>query len=174
MATVDGWRQRREVIDRLPHHTMRELDDLYEKRRVSLGVVRPSRVLDVRVSEEDRDWSPKQKHALAQRPLFVERKPLRKLPYRFHYAFQCKDSSDTYTKAIEDWELGTLFWKEVDRLGSERAAADSVRSKFLNELCREDKDTRFFMGTRHPFNEWLVLGVFWPPKPVERQPRLFQ
>ena len=64
----------------------------------------------------------------------------------------------------EDWELGTLFLKEVDRLGSEETAAQSVKNKFLGELCREDKDTRFFMGTRFPYNVWLVAGVFWPPK----------
>ena len=67
----------------------------------------------------------------------------------------------------EDWELGTLFLKEAERLGSEETA-QNVRNKFLNELCREDKDTRFFMGTKFPYNTWLVLGVFWPPK-VDQQ-----
>lgn len=71
----------------------------------------------------------------------------------------------------EDWELGVLFLKESDRLGSDEAAADSVRKRFLGELCRRDKDTRFFMGTFFPYNIWLVLGVFWPPR-IE-QPSLF-
>lgn len=31
---------------------------------------------------------------------------------------------------IEDWELGVLFLKEVDRLGSQEQAAESVRNKF--------------------------------------------
>jgi len=64
----------------------------------------------------------------------------------------------------EDWELGVLFLKERDRLGSENAAVENVRHKFFQEMCGDDKDTRFFMGTRHPYNEWLVLGTFWPPK----------
>lgn len=68
----------------------------------------------------------------------------------------------------EDWELGTLFLKQAERLDSDERAAESVREKFLGELCREDKDTRFFMGTRFPYNVWLVLGVFWPPKTCQQ------
>jgi hypothetical protein len=52
-------------------------------------------------------------------------------------------------------------------LGSDQAAAESVKKKFFGELCREDKDTRFFMGTYFPYNTWLVLGVFWPPKTLQ-------
>ena len=63
----------------------------------------------------------------------------------------------------EDWELGVLFLKERERLGTDDQAATSVRDKFLGELCRKDKDTRFFVGTFFPYNTWLVLGVFWPP-----------
>ena len=74
---------------------------------------------------------------------------------------------------IEDWELGVLSLKEVERLGSDEAAAESVKKKFLGELCREDKDTRFFMGTHFPWNTWLVLGVLWPPKVQGEQLRLF-
>lgn len=62
----------------------------------------------------------------------------------------------------------TLFLREAERLGSDEAAAESVKKKFLGELCRGDKDTRFFMGTRYRYNVWLVLGVFWPPKILQR------
>jgi hypothetical protein len=97
--------------------------------------------------------------------LFGEpQKPLRKLPYVFRYVFECEDSKKPHKAMILDWELGTLFLKEANRLGSDRAAAESVRRKFLNEMCGPSKDTRFFMGTRYPYNTWLVVGVFWPPK----------
>src|SRR5688500_10393280 len=89
---------------------------------------------------------------------------LRKLPYKFSYLFECEDSPKPHKAMIEDWELGVLFLKEADRLGSEHAAAQSVRRKFLDELCAKDRDTRFFMGTTFPFNSWVVVGVFWPPK----------
>ena len=38
----------------------------------------------------------------------------------------------------------------------------------FDELCAPTKDTRFFMGTKYPYNTWLVLGVFWPPKTTEK------
>ena len=64
----------------------------------------------------------------------------------------------------EDWELGVLFLKEVDRLGSEQSAAESVKKKYFEQMCASNRDTRFFMGTYFPYNVWLVLGVFYPPK----------
>jgi hypothetical protein len=109
--------------------------------------------------------------------LFGEpQKPLKKIPYKFSYVFECEDSKKPHTAMCEDWELGVLFLKEVDRLGSEEKAAESVRNKFLNDLCDPGKDTRFFMGTIFPYNTWVVLGVFYPPKiitpPSEQLPLL--
>ena len=68
---------------------------------------------------------------------------------------------------IEDWELGVLFFREVERLGSEEAAAESVKVKFLDEICGPSKDTRFFMGTVFPYNTWVVIGTFWPPRQIQ-------
>ena len=68
---------------------------------------------------------------------------------------------------IEDWELGVLLLKEVERLGSEEAAAKSVKAKFLDEICAKTKDTRFFVGTVFPYNTWVVIGTFWPPKQLQ-------
>lgn len=64
---------------------------------------------------------------------------------------------------IEDWELGVLFLKEAAFKG-EVEAAESVRTKYLDTLCASDRDTRFFMGTVFPYNTWVVIGVFWPPR----------
>jgi hypothetical protein len=49
-------------------------------------------------------------------------------------------------------------------------AVKSVRTKFLDEICGSSKDTRFFMGTVFPYNTWVVIGTFWPPK--QYQPSL--
>lgn len=100
-------------------------------------------------------------------------KPLRKIPYKFSYVFECADSHKPHNAMIEDWELGVLWLNEVVRLGDEYQAALSVRRKFLDELCHEKKDTLFYMGTVFPYNTWVVLGVFWPPvdKP---QPEIIQ
>jgi hypothetical protein len=165
LDTKNGWLKRREYIDSMPHSTVNELKELHTVDKTSLGIVRPSRVLDLEIRPAEREWKPEWQQLFSQMLLFgPPQKPLAKLPYTFHYVFECQDSEKPHTAMCEDWELGMLFLKEVERLGSEEAAAQSVRKKFLDDLCSESKDTRFFMGTFFPYNTWLVLGVFWPPR----------
>ena len=166
LSPKDGWAERRAVIDRVPHYTVNQLKALNAADKTSLGIVRPSAILDLEIRPADSEWKPEWKNLYDQMTLFgPPQKPLRKIPYTFHYVFECEDSDGKPNTAMcEDWELGVLFLKESARLGSDEAAAASVREKVLGELCRPDKDTRFFMGTFFPYNIWLVLGVFWPPK----------
>ena len=172
LSSKNGWQERRQIIDALPHATVKELVRAHEADKTSLGIVRPKRVLDLEIRPASEEWKPDWENLFKQMSLFgPQQKPLRKIPSTFHYVFECDDSDKPHTAMCEDWELGTLFLHEADRLGSDEAAAESVKKKFLGELCREDKDTRFFMGTLFPYNTWLVLGVFWPPK--IHQPGLF-
>lgn len=168
LSPQDSWRERRAVIDRLPVHTVNQLRALYDSDKTSLGIVRPSRVIDLIVEDADPEWKPEWQALFDQLKLFgTPQKPLRKIPFKFSYVFECQDSDRPHKAMIEDWELGALWLNEVERLGDEREAADSVRTKFLNEMCRTDKDTRFFMGTTFPYNAWVVVGVFWPPKRMQ-------
>lgn len=172
LGTANSWEERRAIIDPMPHHTVKQLQQLYDQDRTSLGIVRPKKVLAMEYEPADSEWKPEWKALFAQLRLFgPQQKPLVKLPYTFRYIFECEDSDKPHKIMCEDWELGVLFLKERDRLGSDEAAAESVCKKFFNEMCSPKKDTRFFMGTRFPYNTWLVLGVFWPPK--NHQPSLF-
>ena len=169
------WRARREIIDKMPVHTVKELEALYETEKVSLGIVRPTRVLDVVIEEADRKWKPEWQILYSQFSLFGDiQKPLAKIPFKFSYVFECEDSNRPYKRTIVDWELGVLYLNELSRLHDERKAAQSVRNVYLNELCSKNRDTRFFMGTTFPWNSWVVVGVFYPPKsPLGRQLSLF-
>ncbi len=174
LPTTDMWRERRQIIDALPHRTLNEYKELYHTEQVSLGVVRPTRVCDLVIREDTGKWKPKWRSLFKQGWLFGDGpKPLRKLPYTFHYVFECEDSKEPHTAMIEDWELGALFLKESERLGSDADAAQSVKRKFLNEVCSGQRDTRFFVGTHFPYNTWLVVGVFWPPRLTHQQDTLF-
>jgi hypothetical protein len=172
LSTKRKWRDRRAIIDAMPHRTVNQLEALFVSDRVSLGIVRPTRVLDLKVTAVERDWPAKYQALWSQLRLFGHQKPLTKIPYKFQYVFECEDSDRPYQVMNEDWELGVLYLKERDRLGSEEAAIASVRRNFFEVMFGEDRDTRFFMGTRHPYNEWLVLGTFWPPR-VQKAPTLF-
>jgi len=171
LSTKKDWAERRQIIDKLPRHTVKQYQALYEENGTSLGVVRPSKILDMTIEKVEIDWNAKQTGILSQKRLFGEQpKELAKIPYKFSYVFECEDNEKPHHAMCEDWELGVLFLKERQRLGSDEKAAESVKNKFLNELCAPNNDTQFFMGTVFPYNTWVVLGVFYPPK-ADDQPK---
>ena len=171
LDTKNNWEARRRIIDPLPVRTLNEFITLYDQDRTSLGIVRPTRVLDLTIEKSDPDWKPAHQRALNQLRLFgPQPKHLAKIPFKFRYVFECEDSSKPHNAMIADWELGVLYLKEVKRLGNEQKAAESVKNKFFNQICDLNKDTRFFMGTVFPHNTWIVLGIFWPPKASPKTP----
>ncbi len=172
LSTKNNWEERQKIIDKLPVYTLNELKKLYNKEKTSLGIVKPEKVIDLKIHKDEREWKPEWQSSLRQLRLFETTKPLKKIPFKFSYIFECKDSNKSHSAMILDWELGMLFLNELDRLNNERDAAKSVRNKFLYEICSPKKDTLFFMGTIFPYNTWVVLGVFWPPK-AHRQLGLF-
>ncbi|MEW5945806.1 MAG: hypothetical protein AB1742_06370 [bacterium] len=164
LSTCNAWEARRAVIDGMPHNTVNELISLYDRDNTSLGIVRPQEIISLEIEDADPDWRPEWEMIYKQMTLFDPPKPLRKILFKFSYTFKCHDNPQPQKAMITDWELGVLFLKESERLKSEDKAAESVRKKYLHELCARDRDTRFFMGTVLPYNTWIVLGVFWPPK----------
>ena len=172
LSPEDNWRDRRRVIDPLPVHTMNQLKALHEEDRTSLGIVRPSKILDLKIEPNTEAWKPEWQAALKQFRMFGPQPlPLRKIPFKFSYVFECQDSDKPHNAMIEDWELGVLWLREVERLGNEYDAAESVRQKFFDEMCGSSKETKFFVGTVFPYNTWVVIGVFWPP--LDQQGSLF-
>lgn len=167
---LEGWDQKRAFVDGLPVYSVRQLQQAYKERRMSLGVVIPKRILDVEVRRaKQKDWKESWQQAQAQTSLFHGApKKLEKLPFTFHYIFECHDDLKPRRAMVEDWEIGVLFLKERDRLGSETRAAESVREQLLR-MVGKNREPRFFMGTRFPYNTWLILGVFWPPRIAGQQ-----
>ena len=164
LSSKNSWKERKAIIDQMPHCTLNKLKELYEVDKTSLGIVKPTKIHEVKVEPADSEWKPEWQQLFGQLKLFgPQQKPLAKIPYKFSYVFECEDSEKPHNAMIEDWELGVLFLHERDRLGSDEAAAESVRKKFFDEMCGPEKDTRFFVGTVFPYNTWVVLGVFWPP-----------
>ena len=169
LATKNEWAERKKIVLARPAATICELRSAYSQDYTSLGIVKPHRIVDLRVKAVAREWKQSHQNALAQINLFDQvKKPLQKIPYKFSYHFFCDgDQCRGHTMRITDWELGVLFLKEMARLGDEQKAVRSVKQKFLDDLCGPDKDTHFFVGTTLPHNSWIVLGVFYPKKVIE-------
>jgi hypothetical protein len=171
LSADNNWAERCKFIDRLEHNTRLQLEDLYKTNQTSLGIVRPTEVIDLKIEPSDPEWKPEWQTVLHQFNIFFgQPKSLKKLPYRFSYQFRCEDSGDKIHSAmIEDWELGVLFLKESERLGSDELAAKSVKSRFLDQICHSSRDVRFYMGTVFPYNTWVVIGLFWPLKLLQQE-----
>jgi hypothetical protein len=150
---------------------MEELKDKQAKDNTSLGIFRPKRIIDVAVSTADSDWKAGFKAALAQCRFWEERKasrePLRKVPFKFQYRFECDDARchRNHKMMIEDWEVGALYWKCVDAGATPDEAARKVKHKFLDEICSPENDTYFYVGTvfAHP-KSWVIVGAYYPKK----------
>lgn len=154
---------RRGFVNKLQVKTLGQWESGYEADRTSLGVLVPDQVLDVEHENEAEDWTEEEKASLSQMNLFADTpKRLEKIPVRFKYVIRDENGKDRRL-TIRDWELGELYRKMREEYGPE-GAIKKVKQKYLDQMCSDDKDTRFFIGTMYPYNQWMVVGVFWPPK----------
>lgn len=88
---------------------------------------------------------------------------LRKLPFDFHYRYECASSgeSKTYRHKIVDWEVGALYWNVHRKHGD--AWETPFRAKIESYL--PGQDLLFLMGTIHRFpDQWLIVSLLYPPK----------
>lgn len=162
------WSERGKYALAQQSQSMEHLYAQQQEDRTSLGIFKPKAIHDLVISEDDPEWKASFKAALAQARLWddrtVSKEPPRKVPFKFHYRFECDDSrcNKSHEMMIEDWEVGALYWRLVDQGASPRDAANGVKQKFLNELCGQTKDTHFYVGTVLAHQTWIVIGVYWP------------
>jgi hypothetical protein len=170
MGTDSGtWKTRAQYVLTKKSTSMEQLWEKQKVDRTSLGIFKPLKVNDLIAIADDPDWKPSFKAALQQQKLWDDRtttkQPPRKIPWKFQYKFQCDDDRcNGHKMMIEDWEVGALFWNCVEDGATSEEAAASVRKKFLEEICGDNKDTHFFVGTVLGFGTWVIVGTFWPKK----------
>jgi hypothetical protein len=168
------WKRRRALLDRLPHSTIRELEAAHEADKAakrpwtSLGMVRPTSILDLTWEEEDeRDWTREQIAKLSQTNLFArdDIQRLKKVPFKFRITYTCADHSEPYTTMIEDWEIGMLYFNCIWGGDSDAIALEKVKEKYLGDVLNQEKrDVRLLVGTRGVHPQWLIIGVYNPPR----------
>jgi len=178
LPTRNEWTERLQAISPLSvFDSFPTLDTARESEGITLGLLRPKRIVDLLITKADStDWSDDERaklmQAQTQGSLFdqdAELKSLRllqKLPFDFHYLYECESGGvvTTHKHKLVDWEAGALFWN-VYRKPNWQAL---FRQKFLEEFSK--KDLIFLMGTIHRFpKQWLIVGVIYPPKPLAVQ-----
>ena len=183
IGTDSEWAARKSYVLKEVFTSMNELVELAKdpSQRKSLATLKPSRIVDFIVEEDEREWKPKWLEDLKQLNMFElpsqrgHKKLVRKLPYKFFYRFFSEGDKTPHKMMIEDWEIGALFWNCLYKTdGDEQAAVKLVKQKYLEEFS--EKDLYLFVGTTkqyHNFapNPFVIIGVFYPPK--SDQPLLF-
>jgi hypothetical protein len=169
IGTEHGWRERQPWIT---PHIVEDFNALESRRQSTgqtLGFLRPNRLLELEITPvKNPNWTDEDKAKLLKDGLFDSkdvkaRTPLRKLPYDFHYHYECKSAAGVQTlrHKLTDWEAGALYWKCFHRHGAkwEKAFRQMLEVNFAK------KDLLFLMGTIHRFpDQWLIVGLVYPPK----------
>lgn len=187
--TKGNWGKRKLLIVNHIWNNMTELivSAKDSKTGTSLAILKPKEIIDFVWKPCDRDWDKRKMDIViankAQGSLFNEDetrlvfKVVKKLPYDFSYIFTTEDGK-IRNLMIEDWELGALFWKCLERAkGDEQVACQKVKEKYF-DLMWNQCDLHFFMGTTRQFhnvapNPFIIIGTFYPPKIDTQQLSLF-
>ena len=173
LGTEHGWSARRQRVERLDEHTMCSLQERIKAgsrpRAPTLSVVRtveaPELLIDKRDAEQLAKWQHYANAIDAQSSLFddpaVDKPMIEINPWRFRYRYLCREPNCTgHKQTIVDWEAYAL-WRKVRHRENWQ---ELMRMKFVDQLWGPDRDSVLFVGNmeQRPQN-FLVLGVFWPP-----------
>jgi hypothetical protein len=174
LPTDDRWAERRRCLASVPVFSdFAALDAARQSDGVTLGFLRPAKILRLDVTPDEKsDWTDEERKKLVQMQrqanLFEETdatvKTLRKIPYKFHYRYECAGLSGAveYRHKIVDWEAGALYWNVLRKHGSKWE--QPFRDKLERDLPTND-DLMFLMGTIHRFpDKWLIVSLIYPPK----------
>jgi hypothetical protein len=170
-----AWAARRKLIEHMLGPTMCELNRGRQGGGAgpSLGIVQPKLIKGISIEREDA-WSDSQRAIQAQGNFFTKKPALVKPAQRFNYKYICHEPDcKGHEQKIVDWELGEVYrrWPHRDDADLE----EQIKSRWLTEMCAEDRETMFFVGDQHRWpGQFLVLGTFWPEyAQAEAQASLF-
>jgi len=133
----------------------------------SLGMFKPD---DIKFSHKKSDLKNTRvrKAAYAQLSFFNKQKQaIEQIPYDFYYSFKCNGNPECkgHKLLIIDWELGQSYRSWGYRYKSEELLLEKIKERWLDRMCSEKNDVYFFVGNQRRFkNQFMVLGVFYPPK----------
>ena len=169
-TTGGDWSERLRWIQ---PHVVESFAALEARRQASgqtLGFLRAARITKLQITPvKQTEWTEADTIKLSQDGLFdtheIKSRPrLRKLPYDFHYNYECTTPTGTesHVHKLTDWEIGALYWNCVRGYGPRWE--EKFRQKLETDFAR--KDLLFLMGTIHRFpDQWLIVGIVYPPKP---------
>lgn len=185
IKTVRNWRFRK---DWCLKDVWTNMTDLIEASKdpnfKSLVTFKPAKIHRLEVEETDEDWNSVYAELDKQLDIFSMdkeggakiRKRVKKVPYKFCYRFE-DETGRISRMMIEDWEVGMLYWKALERANGNREIAVKKVVQRYQDIFLAKNDIYLFLGTTKKFhaknapNPFTMIGVFYPLK--ESQGSLF-
>ncbi len=81
----------------------------------------------------------------------------------FAYKFKCDDENcKGHNMICEDWEIRESFRSWRKKYLDNKVLEQKIIEKYQNYM--EGRDLYFIMGTTNPYNKWVIIGLYYPPK----------
>lgn len=153
--------EREKYFQPMVSENLETLEEKRDKKTLSLGAFKPSKVQDFVIEKGESSWSKKQTDSLNQGLLYNTKKTvLEKIPYNFKYKFQCNNKDcNGHTISIIDWEICEAYRNFSRIYSSENEALSKLKDKYLNYFFKE-RNSYFIVGTESHFNRFLILSVY--------------
>ena len=88
----------------------------------------------------------------------------------FAYRFKCNDPNcKGHDTICEDWEIIETFRSWRKRYENSEILKEKLIEKF--QTFMESRDLYFIMGTTNPYNKWVIIGLYYPPKIIQKKKR---
>ncbi len=174
LPTSDYWLARRPWLDKLPvFESFAAVEAARQAHGTTLALLRPGRIVGLDITPVDSpDWTEDERAKLVslqhQADLFDDTDKgsvaqLRKLPYDFHYRYECMtpEGPVEHRLKIVDWEIGALYWNV------RRDHGPNWEKPFREKLqtFMPAQDLLFLLGTIHRFpDQWLLISLIYPPR----------
>ncbi len=86
----------------------------------------------------------------------------------FAYKFKCDDPNcKGHDTICEDWEIREAFRSWRKRYEDSETLKEKLIEKF--QTFMESRDLYFIMGTTNPYNKWVIIGLYYPPKIIQNK-----
>jgi hypothetical protein len=165
LDTKNGWEKRKNIVLPTVSKSLCQIISEGESRK-SLGMFKPT---EVSFSHQRANLKDRAKHEqyYAQLSFFDKKKDaIEEIPFDFYYHFKCVNESSCpgHKLPILDWEIGQSYRNWRFRYEVQEILLQKIEQKWL-EMTSPQKDVYFFVGNIHRFqNQFMILGVFYPPK----------
>jgi len=162
------WDKRRRILEKTLSNSIESLEASGKETRTSLGIIKPKLntikfKLKKPIEEIEVDIAKDIQLNLYGKKL----QKVDKIENIFYYSFKCCGNDCSGHKMIcTDWELLQSFRKWKNKYNDPRILEQKLKEKY--EDWMKNRDLHFILGTHNRFGTWFIIGLFYPPKRMDR------